>query len=133
MRGFYSDIFLCFYLWSAKLEVDSRPNLYRAVLYVSFFQFLNLVSLVFLIESLISKILSIGGWGFAVVIVVLIIANHAMVKVCFQYASELHEVLRVRCVNRRVLRKAIAYVSLTLLLFGVTFLLFVLQHWGQHQ
>jgi hypothetical protein len=52
MKDFYLALFQRAYLWSAKQEFDQQPSLYSAVLYVSALQFLNLLTSVFIVESL---------------------------------------------------------------------------------
>lgn len=124
MKKFYLQLFSKAYSWSAKHEFDKLPSLYSAVLYICGLQLLNLLSVLFLIESAgfvaanIPKLMAVAvpialflfNWSWAT-------RNDASILAYTHSQSELYPRHKSRLVN--------AYVVITLVAFFAVMVLYV--------
>lgn len=124
MKKFYLQLFSKAYSWSAKHEFDKLPSLYSAVLYICGLQLLNLLSVLFLIESAgfvaanIPKLMAVAvpialflfNWAWAT-------RNNASILANAHSQSGLHPGHQKRFVN--------AYVVITIVIFFAVMVLYV--------
>jgi hypothetical protein len=109
----YWDLFLTLYGWSAKSEFDGAPSTFSATLYLSALNLINIITVVFICESLGARFDISRAWAIAVP-VVLFLANSAYVR---SQSDSLRNARSWVTPSHRGKRVAQAYVALSIVLF----------------
>ncbi len=118
----YGDLFMTLYGWSAKSEFDGAPSTFSATLYLSALNLINIITVVFICESLGARFDISKAWAITVA-VALFLVNSAYVR------SQGDSLLKLRSYgspSRRGKRVAQAYVVLSVLLFVFATIAFTL-------